>query len=477
MKTILLLLFFFNFSILSSPNAVRTENLIEDFDYLISELRVQHQGLYQYVDKNQVDKEIDSIRTSLTSPKTKLAFYKMLRYTIGLTNEGHTSIDLPTWSMLKVGLPKSILPLSVKFCGDKLLITQNFGKNSEGLTKGVQLVAVNGKEVGQILKDIFPLIPTDGFNQTSKYAWAGGINFALLYRMVYGKEQNFELKIREFGSSIIKTVSIPPIRYTSFKGKNAKFKSIKFDYNRFKFEQINDSIAYLSIPSFGDDQVDYETFYKSNFEKIASLNIKHLILDFQSNGGGTEGNENLLFGYLSDTVFQKYKQVTMLSKPYQKNKNEEDYIFDKWKLKGDFAQRGKFTLMSNYYSNLGYKNPLKELIFTGKIYVLTSGKTYSGGAEFASLVKMTKRGIFIGKETGGTYQGNVSGYSETIELPNSKIKVSIPTVHFQIDVAPKIKGRGIMPDYEVTQTWADYLNAKNTKKDFAVKLIKNPRSA
>jgi len=102
---------------------------------------------------------------------------------------------------------------------------------------------------------------------------------------------------------------------------------------------------------------------------------------------------------------------------------------------------------------------------------LTSGRTFSGGAEFASLIKMTDRGIFIGDETGGTYEGNVSGYSEYVELTNSKIKVKIPIVHFQMDVSPEINGRGIIPDYQVPQSWRDYLNGKNTKRNFVIAMI------
>jgi hypothetical protein len=184
-----------------------------------------------------------------------------------------------------------------------------------------------------------------------------------------------------------------------------------------------------------------------------------------------EQNENLLFSYLSNKVIQKYKQVTMLPKPYQKNKSKQGYIEDKWTFQNTIAKRGDFTLYSDYYSDLGYKKPQKELIYNGKLYVLISGRTFSGGAEFASLIKMTDRGIFIGEETGGTYEGNVSGYSEYIKLPNSKIEVKIPTVHFQINVSPEIKGRGIIPDYRVSQTWKDYLNEKNTKKEFAIKTI------
>jgi len=471
MRIFLLLASILFFTYGNAQNKIKPKKLNEDFEYLITELKLQHQGLYEYIGENQTDIKIDSIRNTLKTPQTKLKFYEKLRYVIGLTNEGHTSIELPKWTMIKLGLSKSFFPLTVKLCDENLIITQNYGKDINGLKKGSKIISVNSKKVSEIFDTLYPLIPTDGFNETSKHQWIGGLNFSLLYRLVYGKEKKFKLQIQEFGNDKIQTLTVPAIRFTRFKTKNAKFKSKNFDYNKFKFEQINDSIAYLSIPSFGNDDLDYEEFYQKNFKKIDYLNIKHLIIDVQANGGGTEGNENLLFSYLSNKVVRKYKQVTMLPKPYQKNKSNQSYIEDKWTFQNTIAKRGNFTLYSDYYSDLEYKTPQKELIYNGKLYVLISGRTFSGGAEFASLVKMTDRGIFIGEETGGAYEGNVSGYSEYIKLPNSKIEVQIPTVHFQINVSPEIKGRGIIPDYRVPQTWKDYLNGKNTKKDFAIKTI------
>lgn len=394
MRIFLLLASILFFTSGNAQNKIKPKKLNEDFEYLITELKLQHQGLYEFVGKNQTDIKIDSIRNSLKIPQTKLKFYEKLRYVIGLTNEEHTSIEIPKWTMIKLGLSKSFLPLTVKLCNENLIITQNYGKDINGLKKGSKIISVNNKKVSEIFDKLYPLIPTDGFNETSKYEWIGGLNFSLLYRLFYGKEKKFKLQIQEFGNDKIQTLTVPPIQFTRFKTKNAKFKSKYFDYNELKFEQINDSIAYLSIPSFGNDDLDYEDFYQKNFKKIDSLNIKHLIIDVQANGGGTEGNENLLFSYLSNKVVQKYKQVTMLPKPYQKNKNKQGYIEDKWRFQNTIAKRGNFTLYSNYYSDLGYKKPKKELIYNGKLYVLISGRTFSGGAEFASLVKMTDRGIY-----------------------------------------------------------------------------------
>lgn len=473
MRITLYIITFLFASCIYGQKTISSDKLEEDFDYLVYELQSRHQGLYQYEEKVRVDKQLDSLRQFTSTPMTKLDFYYLVRQVIGLTNEGHTSADLPNWDMLKVGLPKSLLPLTVSFYDKELIVSQNYGDDIAGLKKGVKLLSINGKTIDELIQNLFPLLPTDGFNETSRYEWIGGINFSLLYRLVYGKVKQFELEIQEYESETVQHISIPAIRYTSFKSKNALFASKYFEYDDFSFRPINDSIAYWSIPGFGESELDYETLYQSTFRTIDSLGIKHLIIDMQGNGGGEEGNENLLYRYLNSTVIQKYRRVTMYPQSYEKNKEDSGVQVDQWKLNNNIVERGQFTLMSDYYSNLGYSKPSTDLVYGGHLYVLISGTTFSGGAEFASLIKMTDRGLFIGEETGGTYEGNVSGYSETIKLPNTKISVSIPIVHFQVNVSPEIRGRGVMPDYTVAQTWNDYLKENNAKLDFTIDLILN----
>ncbi|MEO1714401.1 MAG: S41 family peptidase, partial [Bacteroidota bacterium] len=326
--------------------------------------------------------------------------------------------------------------------------------------------------IEDIVDRLLPLIVTDGFNETSRWEWLGSATFSQLYRLTYGPFKSFSMGVQRYGERNIRTVEIPAIRFTRFKGRNAQFAPKVFDYKQFTFKVIDDTIAYLSVTGFGSDELDYASFYRSSFQRIKDLDIQHLVLDIQDNGGGTEGNENLLFSYVYPDVVQKYKRVTMLSGPYEKNKEDSDYILDKWAPQRGFAERGEYTLFSDYYSTLGYQKPEEDLVYDGMIYALISGITFSGGAEFSSMLRMTNRAIFIGEETGGTYEGNVSGYSETTQLPNSKITVDIPTVHFQMNVEPILPGRGVLPDYEVHQTWADYMETRNAKLDFALELIR-----
>ena len=60
-------------------------------------------------------------------------------------------------------------------------------------------------------------------------------------------------------------------------------------------------------------------------------------------------------------------------------------------------------------------------------------------------------------------------------LPKSKMETFFSVVNLEQDIPKKpnqIYDRGIIPDYEVSQTYEDYLNQKDTQMDFVLNLIK-----
>ena len=109
--------------------------------------------------------------------------------------------------------------------------------------------------------------------------------------------------------------------------------------------------------------------------------------------------------------------------------------------------------------------------YKGNIFVLTSGLTYSGGAEFASLLKGHTNSKFIGKEVGGGYYGNTSGMEIRLTLPNSNISVRIPLLKFVVDIKGDIPfGRGVLPNYSVEPTFEEYITGIDTELEFAKKM-------
>ncbi len=93
----------------------------------------------------------------------------------------------------------------------------------------------------------------------------------------------------------------------------------------------------------------------------------------------------------------------------------------------------------------------KRNSFSGKVYVLINGGSFSVTSEFASVAHYLKRAVFIGEETGGGYYGNNSGTFVIVTLPNSRMNVGIPMLAYYTAVKNyPYPDRGIIPDHEVS---------------------------
>ena len=81
----------------------------------------------------------------------------------------------------------------------------------------------------------------------------------------------------------------------------------------------------------------------------------------------------------------------------------------------------------------------------------------------------------IGEEAMGGYYGHNGHTPFDYKLPNSKIEFSFSIVNLEQDVPEKPNqkyDRGIIPDYDITQTFEDFLENKDTQMNFTLELIK-----
>jgi hypothetical protein len=103
--------------------------------------------------------------------------------------------------------------------------------------------------------------------------------------------------------------------------------------------------------------------------------------------------------------------------------------------------------------------------------LLTSPKIASAGSLFASWLQEIKNTITIEKKL---WRLLWTQRPHTIKLQTTKIKIdNIFSCEFYM--FPKKEnqkyGRGIIPDYEITQTFDDYINNTDTQLNFTMDLI------
>jgi C-terminal processing protease CtpA/Prc len=463
---------------------IAKEKLHRDLDLLYQGLDKFHSGMYWYTPKDSVDFAFQTAKNKITNDLNVYEFHKIIAPLVALSREDHTDIFLPKEVKEQTNKNENIrfLPLTVVFLGEKLYCVKNASNNSAKI-ENLEIEKINGETPKEIVTKIGILFASDGYIKSVKYSDLGGFNFSKNYFYYYGIIEKYEVKFKEITEPItINSLSISQINENLKKNNNIDKE--KTENEPLQFKIINAKTAYLDIQTFSNDIIKRESKYKTlkkflkqSFSEIKEHNIKNVIIDVRKNGGGTEGNEGLLYSYFGDN-YQKYSKVRVKTQKAILNNGIDkpiklkvfgflERIFVNKKMKdGSLERKNNLGL-----GLMAYKKAPKDT-FKGNVYVLISPITYSGGSEFSNMMYSQGLATFIGQETGGGYYGNTSGYSQDLTLPNSKITIEIPALQFVMNVEPKLPfGSGVKPNYEVIPTINQYINNENIYLEYALKLI------
>jgi len=116
-----------------------------------------------------------------------------------------------------------------------------------------------------------------------------------------------------------------------------------------------------------------------------------------------------------------------------------------------------------YYKMPGYKPvKIKDKGYKGKMFVLIDGATFSASSIISSNLKGKHRAIFVGEETGGTYNGTVAGRMPVLKLPYSKLKWRLGVMSVKPYQQETTEGRGIMPDISIQTNPDDVVNENDS---------------
>lgn len=456
------------------------KQLTEDFNLLVNSLKEAHTGLYWYSTEAQFDSVVSAQKSLIKDQLNELQFYNIVAPIIAFTKEDHCDLALSDKTLHELKTNGLFLPLILIHLDEQPYILNN--PNSAINLKGFILHSINGVPVKEIQQKIFNTFAADGYIESSKYRYLDLRGFAREYAKVIGQKG-------ENNITVIHPVTQQTFTYNLPSVSNAELIQLQKNVlhsNKIRKEIIPPAqLTYIretpvltfrtfSNSTFEKYQMNFKRFVDSAFTVILSKPEKNLIIDIRDNGGGSEGNEDYLFSYLADQPYHKYKHVKasrlnfsfLKHTDYSKRKDQKD-------LQKELIEENQLSPDGNYYRKPGIyiPEPVKSNAFKGQVYVLTSGWTYSGGAEFSTLMKEHTQAIFIGEETGGGYDGNTSGTSFTLTLPHTKLDIEIPILQFVLDVQKGLFGRGVIPQYELQPTFDEFINGYDTELEKALELI------
>ncbi|WAC09254.1 S41 family peptidase [Dyadobacter pollutisoli] len=428
----------------SEPNfrrLLQTSQLREDFQTFRSTLTENHPDLYRYRPRESIDRLLDSCQKSIVAPMNLIAFGNLIRFAVSAIECGHTSGSLPGELMEQYASSVAMFPLKLWFAGGRAFVLCSKEANAP---VGSEILSIDGEPIEQIRQKLFSYLPSDGKIQTKKNATLNNDAFQFLYNFVYGEKIHFRTRLA------MSDGQVRDITLLATKFENTQCPAYKTGNNTkpLEFSLSDNTRALLTIRTFSKDRIsnagqDFPVFLDSIFNQLEQREIRHLVIDLRGNGGGDDIYGALLYSYLTNETFRYFSVLQSKSKP---------------------------LMTSDDHPGLAIQQPA-NINFKKKVYVLTDGRTFSTAADFCAIVRSNARGVFVGEETGGSYEGNNSGGTVRVNLPHSGIRLAVPTVRYSNAVKPGTEpGRGIIPDYAVIPSILDMLAEKDVQLEKALEI-------
>lgn len=403
------------------------EQLKSDFNFMRSTLEKVHPRLYEFTPKIQLDRFFDTVNSAINKPMTEIEFRYLLLPVIAKIHDGHTTLS----QSIAFGQyrPPLLPPFTLYYEDQKAFILNS----ADSLLKpGTEVLSINNISSKKRLTDVLNRVTGDGTHLDVQYSiinkpmnwftyeipyWFNLKNYKLTILNSEKKEIEIQTKAIDMPEFIKR---IPPPRLNS----------------RNRLSMADDGkTAILSYPrlDFPNDSLR-NSFLNATFTDLRIKNTANLIIDLRGNGGGKPENAAYLLRYLMNKDFV-----------YSTSKNLTELV------------------------GLSMMTKVDENRFKGKMYFLIDGGSFSSTSHLLSIVQYYKLGTLIGETSSGSYSSNTTGFP--YPFPNSKLILNCPDGIYETAVKGYRRADGIIPNYQVKNTFKDLLSSKDRVLEFTKKLI------
>lgn len=402
----------------------KKQRYLDDLDELARTLTESNPHPYKFMSKEDFWRVVKEKKNRITDKTTYGEFIWLCSEIVANINCVHTSLGYfnQESEMLPINLR---FPIETRLIDNKLYVTNAFTNN---LKKGAEILTINGEKIVDISKEAFKHISSQAHIETTKKVFFNSYSSSYIpYVLDFPK--NYIITIRGKKTPILLK------QLNSFKPKNRHFPTSLCESKDLCLDYINGETAVLTIINsgayYGGRFSVFQKFIDDSFMDINNKNIKNLIIDVRSNGGGPGNTAVYLLRYLYQKPFV-YKKLS----------------------EGSDTSGKLYEPFENSYK--------------GKTYFLIDGEGGSTTGHLLAHVKQAKLATVIGEELGGNHF--CTGGQKRYKLRNTDVFYTVGgytniTTTDSFDV-----NRGIMPDHTVIQGIDDYLNNRDAVMEFTIEL-------
>ncbi len=457
------------------------EKLQEDYSMFRNILEDAHPSLYWYNSKDSLDYFFDygyqHIKDSMTEPQ----FRTLLSYVISKVDCGHTSVRFSkNYAKYIDTVRNAQFPLGIKFWDDSAVIYTNINRKDSVLTRGTIITAINNVPIGVIRDSLFRYMVTDGYGLSHKYQTLSNLGtFGGLYQSVFGAADNFTVNyLDNTGTEQVSAISLYDIRKdTAFRrylkslpkqSKKERKKNNLFNTRNIQVDTAG-STAYMTVTTFSDGN-KLRPFFKSSFKVLEENQVKNLVIDLRNNGGGNVSLSTRLTQYITDHKF-KLADSLYASRRLSTYESHIKNTFGAWFFMNFATSKrsdGKYHF--GYFERHFFK-PKSRFHYTGNVYILTGGNSFSASTLFVNALKGQPNVKIVGEETGGGSYGNTAWFIPDATLPNTHVRFRLPRFRMVMNKDYPKTGHGIYPDLEVKPSSVAIKAGYDVKLEYVKKLI------
>lgn len=432
-----------------------------DLSVLKKELIENHPNLFLYTPQADFEKYFSHLFQNVPDTLSENETYAFFAQTGSVIRDGHTLFFPPEKSTGFHNENSVFFPGKIYWDGNSMFLQLHFF-DSSGIPDGARILSINGQSADTIMAFLLERMMYDGDNRTYP-TWVLNNWFSEYYSYFYGHPESFEVEYNIKTGPIIST-SIPALKKTEIavnRQKNYPDKSFVPKIKDGISAQFNTELktAVLTIRDFHNEilkntyQQKFKKEIKIIFREIQKQKTENLILDLRNNQGGDVQNGKFLLSRICARRFQ------LVSAYYKVDKSS--------------LSRGERKIRPAKGPAMRFVQPKKNA-FSGRLYVLVNGGSFSNSGIVSSALQHDGRGIFIGDETGGNPH-IICGNARSITLPNTGMQVEISTLRYVIRNPSENTGRGLMPEHRVRPTVDDLIAGRDVELELALDLIKKNR--
>ena len=462
----------------------------EDLIVLKEILEANHPSLYWYTTKDSMDYYFNNAINSINDSLTEVECRNKVAFVLSKIHCGHTAVRFSkdfTKQQEKHRYP--MFPLSIKTWKDTLVVTGCYLPKDTTFKRGTVITSINGRSNKELLDSMFQLISTDGYTNVYKSQSISG-NFGLTYKLAWGLDSNYTITYLDSAgktqtTTITNYAPVPNPSKASQKTidslkkllsavpelkkmEHTKKKPSKREMLRSLSMDSTQSTAYLRLTTFSEGHL--RTFFRRSFRKLEESKTKNLIIDLRENTGGYVSSSNLFTKYIINKPFKNSDTAEAIT-----NAIKHPYYvrgsLSYWFSTRFISKKMPDGLYHDRRSETHFFHPKTKHHFYGNVYVLQGGYTYSAATIFTSTLKGQQNVTIVGEESGGGNYGNTAMYLPTVILPNSKLRVVMPTFRTVLDASRNKDGRGVLPDVYVAPTVESIRKGIDIKLEMAKSLV------